>query len=1158
MSDVTRNPVGLPKFPDFMPPRNRQTGIPLRSSKLRQVSPVHSWNELSIKGRRDRRPALLHAASDAALGRACLKNEIRAIKGSFMRRMGTVSKLPPLWFAALAACYPFSAQGAEPTDSALARRASTPRISFNKDVRAILSDRCFACHGPDENKREANLRLDTREGATTDLEGHAAIAPGRPTSSGLLERVASKDPDFMMPPPASNKPPLTAAEVETLTRWIEEGAEYQSHWSLLPMAREAPPVISDANQRRVFNPIDQFVLAAIEDHGLGSLAPVATKARLLRRVTLDLTGLPPTPGEIDAFQADDSPNAYEHVVDRLLASPRFGERMAAEWLDVARYADTHGYQMDRFRPMWVYRDWVIRSFNSNQPFNDFVRWQLAGDLLPDATKDQKLATAFNRLHSQNEEGGIVEEEFRVAYVVDRVNTFGTAFLGLTFECTRCHDHKYDPLTMRDFYSLFAFFQNIPEAGQTTYFTSAMPTPTLLLSSDEEDGRIAGLRRAMESKEEELARVRADARTAFEAWLDQRPSDIEPVGRIAGFSFETLDRGKLANAVDATKEGRSVEEPLLVEGPKGKAALLNGDNGFTFPGLGHFKRSQPFTLALDLMQPTRSPRATVLHHSKAPADAGHRGYDLLLENGHVAFGLYHMWPGNAVKVRSKLAIDPGTWTHVAVTHDGSGRASGIHIYIDGAPVETEVIRDSLSKDIVYEGGEPDLAIGHRFRDNGFKDGRVDDFFLFNRELTSLEVAKLSGKQPISQAWTTANELLDAATRDALWEYFLGSAHAPTAEARKQLEKARDEHWTLVHSIPEAMVMQELPNPKPAFILARGNYDQPTTPVSADTPHSLPAFPSIAPRNRLGLADWLLDPEHPLLARVTVNRYWQLFFGRGIVETADNFGSQGSAPTHPELLDWLARDFIDNGWDVQRLVKRIVLSATYRQDSKIPSTSLPRDPENLWLARAPARRLTAEMLRDQALFTSGLLVEKLGGPSVKPYQPAGLWNIAMGNPTYDQSHGPDLYRRSLYTFWKRTVPPPSLVTFDAADRSYCTVRRQSTSTPLQALVLLNDPQFVEAARFAGQRMLLEGGESLDTKVRWLFRTITGRAPTYKESSILRALFEEELASFEADEAAATRLLAVGEAPADAALDIKQLAAATLLAQAIFNHDEAVHER
>lgn len=1025
----------------------------------------------------------------------------------------------------------------------------TNKLSFNRDIRPILSDRCYACHGFDEKKREAKLRLDTFEGATADREGSVAVDPGKPEASLVIERILSTDPDVKMPPPTSNKHPLSADEIELLKRWIAEGAEYQKHWSFLPIAKVAVPT-EEANHH-----IDRFILSSLHEHGAAGLAQRATKQRLLRRVTFDLTGLPPSISEIDAFLADDSPQAFERVVDRLLSSPTYGERMACEWLDAARFADTHGYQMDRERQVWPYRDWVIRSFNDNLPYSDFVRWQLAGDLLPHPTKDQRLATAFNRLHNQNEEGGIVEEEFRVAYVVDRVTTFGTVFLGLTLECSRCHDHKYDPITSNEFYSLFAFFHNIAEPGQTSYFTPDMPTPAMMLSSAKQDAEIAKLDQEITAKEVALSEIKDEE--AFNEWLTKRSATPELPGKIAEFKFETLADNKLANEIDAKKAGNGVDGPELVEGAPGhgKAGKSTGDNGFEFPGLGHFHRAQPFSFSLWIKQPELSKRAVVVHHSKAPADAASRGYDLLLEEGHVSFGLYYMWPGSAIKIRTNRKIQADEWIHVVGTYDGSSKAAGMSLYLNGEQAEVDVVRDNLTKDITY-GDEPNLAIGYRFRDNGFREGAVDDFVLFDRTLTPLEVAHLAGRSEFVDALASPSP--SAVELEKLHEYFLATSSEVWKKAERELYTLRDKKRTLLAPIPELMVMEELPSPKPAHLLIRGNYDQPGAEVSADTPKALPPIPTHAPRNRLGLADWLLTPENPLMARVTVNRYWQMLFGKGIVETSDNFGMQGSPPSHPELLDWLARDFVEHGWDVKRLLKQIVLSETYQQDSKASSWGKEHDVDNRWLSHTPSRILSAEMIRDQSLAVSGLLTMKIGGPSVKPYQPDGLWSIAMGNPKYVQSHGPDLYRRSLYTYWKKTVPPPSMMTLDAADRSYCTVRRQATNTPLQSLVLLNDPQFVEAARVLAERSLKEGGATIQEKIIWLFRCGTTRRPSEKELAILLASFEEQTKLFVADPESAKQLLKVGERQVDQKLDPTEVAAMTVIAQMILNHDDAVRRR
>ncbi|MDB5309792.1 MAG: Planctomycete cytochrome [Gemmataceae bacterium] len=1020
--------------------------------------------------------------------------------------------------------------------SPTARAAEPAPVDFARDVVPILSDYCYQCHGPDPKARKAKLRFDDKASPFD----RGVIVPGKPTQSELIARVTSTDPESVMPPPGLKRA-LSAQQVDTLKRWVEQGAKWGTHWAFSPVRAPVVPEIRTP-KFEIRNPIDAFVADRLIREGLVQ-SPPADKERLLRRVTFDLTGLPPTPAEVDAFLADLSPAAYEKVVDQLLASPRYGERMAGEWLDVARFADTHGYQMDRTRPVWPYRDWVITAFNRNLPVNEFVTWQLAGDLLPNPTKEQRLATAFNRLHMQNEEGGIVEEEFRVAYVIDRVTTFGTAFLGLTFECSRCHDHKYDPVTMKDFYSLFAFFQNIDESGQTSYFTAATPVPALLLTSADQDRKIADLRAAVAARQAAPAKSREMARDEFAKWRTKRPAKLDVAGLVAAYSFDELKGGTVANAADPKTPGTAVEGPKLVPGKMGQAAELSGENGFVFPNVGHFTRDDPFTLSLWLKAPVHTPRAVVVHHSMAPVDAGSRGYELLLENGKVAVGLHHMWPGNSLKVVTKAAIPVNAWTHVTATYDGSSTAAGVTVYVDGRPAEVEVVRDKLTKDITY-GGEPNLAIGHRFRDNGFKGGAVDEFKVHNRALTAAEVAEAAGL-PL--------------TDDALFDYFAAVVHEPTRTAAEKLRTARRALTVFVDPIPEIMVMDELPAPKPAFVLKRGAYDAHGESVSADTPKAMPPFPKDAPRNRLGLAMWLTDPEHPLLARVTVNRAWQLMFGRGLVETADNFGTQGARPTHQELLDWLAREFIRSGWNHKQLLKTIALSATYRQSSKASPELLARDPQNDLLARGPVKRLTAEMLRDGALAAGGLLVEKIGGPSVKPYQPAGLWEeIAMGRPRYDQGKGDDLYRRSFYTFWKRTVPPPAMTTFDAADKSVCTVKRQSTSTPLQALVLLNDVQFVEAARFVGQRMLKEGGKTTEEQVGWAFRLVTGRKPTEKERTVLVKLFAEQKALFEKDPAAAKKLLAVGEKAADTVLPPADLAAAAVLANVLFSHDEAVTRR
>jgi hypothetical protein len=740
---------------------------------------------------------------------------------------------------------------------------------------------------------------------------------------------------------------------------------------------------------------------------------------------------------------------------------------------------------------------------------------------------------------------------------------GTAFLGLTFECSRCHDHKYDPITQRDFYSLFSMFQNIDESGQTSYFTGSTPVPTMLLSTDEQDKQLAALDAEIAKKQAELAAGRSKVGREFDKWLGSRAESATQKlpGLIAQFPLHDMKDGKVADSVDPARQGQAVEGPQVVAG----GVKLSGDNGFTFPGVGHFSRADAFSIAIWVDAAELLPRQVVLHHSRAPIDAGSRGYELLLENGRVAFGLHHMWPGNSLKVVTQAAILPKAANHLLVTYDGSSKAAGLRIYVNGHPQQLEVVRDGLWKDITYDGGEPDLAVGFRFRDSGFKGGTVDRLEIYDRALTPAEAGHVAGLPTLDDPWSNVHTGLDRyddiapADRAALLDYYIANVDPGIKKLRDELHALRKQQASTVNAIPEMMVMKEMDRPKPAFVLKRGAYDAPGDRVSADVPHFLPPLKPGQPPNRLGLAEWLVSTNNPLTARVTVNRLWQQMFGRGIVETSDNFGSQGAQPTHPELLDALARAYVDDmQWDVKRMLKSIALSATYRQSSRCSPELLQIDIANHLLARGPARRLTAEMLRDQALALSGLLVEKLGGPSVRPYQPDGLWDVAMGAPQYGQSHGADLYRRSLYTFWKRTVPPPAMVAFDAADRSYCTARRQSTSTPLQALVLLNDPQIVEAARFISQRMFKEGGSTLEQRLGWAFRLVLGREASDKELAVLKQMWAEQRELFTADARAVDKLLAVGESKTESSIDKTDVATGAVVALALLNHDAAVMRR
>ena len=834
-------------------------------------------------------------------------------------------------------------------------------------------------------------------------------------------------------------------------------------------------------------------------------------------MAFDLTGLPPSLDEIDAFLADRSPGAYDRMVDRYLESPAYGERMAMDWLDLARYADTYGYQNDFERDMSAYRDWVIEAFNRNLPYDQFLTWQLAGDLLPDATREQRIATAFNRLHRQTNEGGSVEEEFRTEYVVDRVNTFGTAMLGLTVECARCHDHRFDPITQRDYYALFAFFNNIDESGLYSHFTAATPSPSLLLWP-------AGKEAGTPAPHGKDARAR-----------DADPRDVARGAEGVRRTAEARDRAAGADLASGLRSRRRRQDAGQRVAARGGVAgwagsfhrrhgalRFSGDNSVVHPGAPTFKRTDPFSFALRLQPTELQDRAVVFHQSRAWTDAGSRGFELTLDRGRPVFALVHFWPGNAVAVRAVQPLPLAAWSQLVITYDGSSRAAGIRLYLNGAPVATEVIRDRLYKDITYDpaagdnvGEQPRLTIAARFRDSGFKNGLIDDLQIFSTELTAAEVAVMAGQRPSSAA---------------VFEHFLARSYEPRTAAVAELGRLRTAENAMVAAVPEIMVMEEMRTPRPAHRLDRGSYDAPREIVARDTPGSLPPFPKGQPRNRLGLARWLTGRDNPLAARVAVNRLWRMHFGRGIVATQEDFGSQGRLPTHPELLDYLAARFVESGWDVKALHRLIVSSATFQQSSHVPAAIAARDPDNQLLARGPRRRLPAESIRDSALAASGLLNRAIGGPSVKPYQPAGLWEQAGTGKTYKQDTGTNLYRRSLYTFWKRTLPPPSMITFDAMSREVCTARRDVTTTPLQSLVLLNDPQFVEAARRVAENALRRFPGDAAERNRVVFRSLTGRLPDEVEAGILARLFEEQRALFAGRADDAVRLLAVGDAVAD----------------------------
>ena len=1028
--------------------------------------------------------------------------------------------------AVLSAFVTVSGQGAAPAG----------RIDFDRDIRPLLSDRCFRCHGPDAAKREAELRLDVRAGLFRRMgAGWAVVKAGDPAKSELVRRIFTDDLEDMMPPGASNLS-LTDGEKALLKRWVAEGAAYRSHWSFAPVPTVSVP---KARVNASANPIDAFVRARLDEQGVPP-SPRASREVLLRRVAFNLTGLPPTPEELASFVADAAHGAYERAVERYLGSTAYGERMAMDWMDLARYADTYGYQNDVERDMSPYRDWVIAAFNQNLPYDRFLTWQLAGDLLPGATREQRIATAFNRLHRQTNEGGSIEEEFRTEYVMDRVNTFGTSMLGLTLECARCHDHKFDPITQRDYYSLFAFFNNIDESGLYSHFTNATPSPSVLLWPPGKEREHQRLLTEIQAVESRLRHISASARRLSGASKGNR--DVRVPVPIAHLAFDSVT-GKTTPDNVMTQAAELVDGPLAI----GRALRFSGDNAVVHRGVPAFRRTDAFSLAIRLRPSERQDRAIVLHQSRAWSDAGSRGFELTLDHGRPFFGLVHFWPGNAIAVRATQPLPLHAWSHLVVTYDGSSRAAGIRVYVNGRPLAVDVVRDRLFKDITYNKAagdgvteQPPFTIAARFRDSGFKNGLVDDLQIFATALTAAEASLAAGRQMLPSA---------------AFGHFLARHHQPYKDGVAELQKLRAAESALIETVPEIMVMEEMRTVRPAHRLHRGAYDTPREVVPRDTPRSLPSFPPTQPRNRLGLARWLTDRRNPLAARVAVNRIWRLHFGRGIVATPEDFGTQGRRPTHPELLDFLATRFIDSGWDVKALHRLIVASDTFQQASSDTAARAAPDPGNDLLARGPRRRLAAEEIRDAALAASGLLTRAVGGRSVKPYQPAGLWEQSGTGKTYKQDTGSNLYRRSLYTFVKRTSPPPSMITFDAVSREVCTARREPTATPLQSLVLLNDPQFVEAARKVAERTIRSFPDDASARIRMASVALLGRSPDDTERGILMRLLEEQQAIFAAQPADAARLLAVGESPSSGTLPPVELAAMTMVATALMNFDEFI---
>ncbi len=1043
---------------------------------------------------------------------------------------------------------------------ALGPKESKPE--FDRDIRPILAENCYPCHGPDQNKRKAKLRLDREEDAFKPLpNGEVAIIPKDPTRSKLIERVSSKDPDQIMPPPQSGKK-LTEQQLSLLARWISDGATWQNHWSFIPPHRPPLPAVTD--KRWPHNPIDRFVLAKLESEGLKPMAE-ADRTVLLRRISLDLSGLPPTPDQLKSWLRHADP--ISAAVDDLLASPRFGERMASDWMDLARYADTHGFNNDVMRSMWRWRDWVIQAFNRNLPYDRFITEQLAGDLLPEPSLDQLIATGFNRNHGINSEGGIIDEEYRVEYVADRVRTTSIAWLGLTMECARCHDHKFDPVSQKDFFRFFAFFNSIDETGEDGRFANA--APIMAAPTDQQQQEMVRQRTIMAAAEAKMrdgltTRIWKD--TSFQEWARVSTE----IGSVAATNvMVSLDLG-LRTSVTGAITNLPGAKPFEVKGraqmaggPLGEPALLfDGHTSLRSEGLPKSDSAKGWVFSAWVRRDAASeaPVFSTANFGVPPsADAYAEGLQIrLTEAGAIDVRLAHRWPGYSIQIRTRELIPIGEWQNLAVRFDGSTAAKGLRVILNGEECFRDVIHDDLTGQVSLSapavlGGSDDPGARNFV-------GALAAVRLVSAPEPPEELADRSRILSLQWDAETPTPERRPAQVARLRRAWLERNRPEFASALAQYQTARAKLLELERNAPSTMVMRELPQTRPTFVLFRGQYDSPRDAVDPDVPEFLLSFPKLAPRNRLGLARWLTDPANPLTARVVVNRFWQSLFGTGLVKTSENFGYQGELPSHPELLDWLAVDFVENAWDVKRLLRLMVTSATYRQDSRSTPELNERDPENRLLAHGPRQRLTGEMLRDQALFVSGLLRDQLGGPPVFPYQPTNLYKgivVAADYPgtSYSESTGDGLYRRSLYTFWKRTVPHPTLSTFDVPDREVCTARRPKTNTPLQALATMNDTIQLEAARKFAERMILDGGKTADERLTQAFQWATARRPNPEERKALHSLLEKRLNAYRKDPEAAKAFISAGMSSHNAKLDAVEVAAYANLASLILNLDETI---
>jgi mono/diheme cytochrome c family protein len=1019
-------------------------------------------------------------------------------------------------------------------------------IDFARDIRPILSDQCFTCHGPDAAKRKGDLRLDLKASAMGPAKsGEVAIVPGETEKSELLRRIRSTDPDEVMPPPTESKR-LKPGQAELLAQWVAEGAQWTGHWAFEPVKPVTVPELGAKN------PIDAFVQSRLAREGLQP-APEEDPARLLRRVSLDLTGLPPSVAEVDAFieaASRDREAALSAAVDTLLASPHFGERLAVPWLDLARYGDTSGYHNDSLRDMWLWREWVINAFNAGLPFDQFTIEQIAGDMLPNATIDQKVASGFHRNVMTSDEGGLIEQEYLNLYIVDRVATTGVTWLGMTVACAQCHDHKYDPITQKDFYQVYAFFHNVPENGKDGVRDRNpqpfLPVPSAAQRAEQQrlDGEIA----AAGAREQELAAALDAQQADWERRLAVAAQPTEPAAPAVIIPLDADGRG--AGEDGQTIEGAIKGDGTFAEGVAGQSYGVEKTGWIEFGDTFDFEKDQAFTVAawLRLRPEGGSP------FGKMESSATTRGWDVEFHGTKPSFHLISHWPANAIHVQGQRDLPADAFLHLAVTYDGSGQGAGVRMYVNGQPEPTTVVIDTLTDTI--KTADP-FSIGRRGATGAPFTGRVDDFRVYRRALAATDVASLGGAATLALAKIPAEQRTPE-QKTQLQKFFRETQAPEFTQAQQAVADLRKAREDLEKTIPNTMVMAEMETPRDTFIKVRGQYDLNGEKVPAGVPAFLPQIPPPAdgrPLNRLDFARWLVSKDQPLTARVTVNRWWAMLFGTGLVKTLNDFGSQGEWPSHPELLDWLAGDFMTD-WNTKRVLKQIVMSTTYRQSARVAPELLARDSENRLLARGPRQRLDAEIIRDNALAIAGILNPQLGGKSIKPEQPPGTWEInEMGGYNYDKSKGADLYRRGLYVYWRRSTVYPSFITLDAPTREFCSAQRARTSTPLQSLVLMNDPVFVEAARGFAQRILKEGGADQASRLRFAWRTALGRVPSDPEIAILAKALDAQLATYSQDPAAAAALVKIGDLPKPDGVADGELAAWTALGNVLLNLNETI---